>query len=165
MNKKALSLKMLIELILFILITLLLALPFIMKMYGYFVEKPETGTIKSLDALAIEINNLGKDRPQTVPVYVDKDHLIAGYAVSDKKPTNDSCDNDKSFLCICSLKEICSSQDKNMKCKALDFDLKEKVMINAKLVNSKGEADEDGNAIIQNCALTRDDQLVSVSCS
>lgn len=156
MNKKALAMKTLVELILFAVITILIALPLLMKMIGFFIEEPETGTKKSLEALAIEINNLDKEK--TMPVYVDKDHFINGYKANDNKPTVKECEKDGACLCICNIKEKCGSQDRKIECKKLEFDLKNSFSINTKL-------DEKDNAIIQNCKLNRDDKEVTVSCS
>ncbi len=164
MNKKALATKTLVELIFFAVITLLIALPLLMKMFGFFIGEPDTGTKKSLDALAIEINNL--NRETTVPVYVDEAHVIRGYTAQDAKPSGSKCINDKSCLCICSINEEgCGQENREIQCSKLDFNLQDNLMIEPKLVNKQGQIDEDGKAIIQNCLLSIDNNIVTVSCS
>lgn len=163
MNKKALAMKTLVELILFAVITILIALPLLTKMVGFFIEEPETGTKKSLEALAIEINNLDKEK--TMPVYVDKDHFIAGYKVDETKPRGSGCEEGGACLCICNIKEKCVSQDR-IECKKLEFDLKGDVEIKPKLVDDDGNINpKKGKPTVQNCVLNRDDKGVTISCS
>jgi|TARA_B100001971_G_C18242142_1_gene571625 hypothetical protein len=157
MNKKALAIKFLIGLILFAVITLLVAFPILSKMFGFFISVPETGSKKSLDALTIEINNIGRDKPRTVPVYVDEDHFIKGYTTEENKPMVKGCEEDQSCLCLCSLRDTCTFQDKKMQCKRLEFEIKDPFLINTKL--------DEGDPTVQNCELIRDNTGVSISCS
>lgn len=166
MNKKALAMKTLVELIFFAVITLLIALPLVMKMLGFFIEEPESGTQKSLDALAIEINNIYGDK--TVPVYVDEDHFIRGYKADEPKPGGRGCAEDESCLCICNIRNIneeeCGMEGRKIQCKRLEFNLGNDVVIEPKLVDDEGETGR-GDPTIQNCLLSMDDNLVTVSCS
>jgi len=109
LQKKAdLQISTLIELIVFVVILLLIIIPISAKVWNYFIEKPDSGTIKSFEALIIESNNL--DSQRELPVYVDKNHIITAYPKG--RGVSEKCGVEFSCLCICG-SEGCTIQEVN----------------------------------------------------
>lgn len=168
MNKKGLEMEMgtLIEIIIFALL-FFIALGIGKELLGYFTGEPDTGTTKSLQTMKIEIGTIGLDESKTVPVFIDKSHVIKGFFLgnqgkpTDCKPTLEG-EKDKACLCIC-VKETCDQLKKEINtCTKIDVDLKEEYVLKAKL-------DKDSKVLIQNCIIKREKQgdssKIAISCS
>ena len=148
MKKKALATRTLVEIIFFV-VLFLVGLIIASKLINFFVEKPKTGTLKSLDTLKIEIDNI--DKQTEVPIYIDASHIIKGTVNGENVP---GCEKDKSCLCVCIKKKGCSG-DGISKCTPLESALKNEFTIQPKLV--------DEEAKIQNCILAKENKKVIVS--
>lgn len=99
----------LVEIIIFALVFLLILLPVGWGIYTIFAKSDAVqGTIKSKDALVVEINNIITER--TVPVYVDEDSVIKVYKKGG--PTGD-CYADQSCICVCK-KDTCDRTKKEI---------------------------------------------------
>jgi hypothetical protein len=168
MNKKGLEMETgtLIEIIIFALL-FFIALGIGKELLGYFTGEPDTGTTKSLQTMRIEIGTLGLDESRTIPLFIDKSHVIKGFFLENKgKPTD--CkptlvgEKDKACLCIC-VKETCDQLKKEINvCEKIDFDLKEEYVLGTKLNEKK-------DAVPQNCIIKREKQgdssKMAISCS
>lgn len=155
MKKKALATRTLVEIIFFV-VLFLVGLAIASKLINFFVEKPKTGTLKSLDTLKIEIDNI--DKQIEVPVYVDASHIIKGIIDGENVP---GCEKDKSCLCVCINKKGCSGEGIN-KCTPLESTLKNEFIIQPKFVEEKAKLVEK-EAKIQNCILAEEEKKVVVS--
>jgi len=164
-SKKGLERETIIELIIFI-ILFFIAFKIGAGFLGYFTEKPEIGTVKSVQALRIEIGTLEQKESRTVPVFIDENHVIQGFFKDNTiKPT--ACkpklkgEKPKACLCVCT-ESTCDQIKKEVEdCTKVDFELKEEYTLTHKL-------DEEDNAILQNCVLTRLDEEetpISISCT
>lgn len=155
-NKRAAehALSTLIEIIFFVALLLLIALPIIEKYMG--VLGPTTGEKKALETLAIEINNWEEGREGEVPVYL-KDYVIKGLKKEDKKPA--ACkEKDKACLCLCKTRSCDEKNDEVKKCLNIDFDLKENYII------FPYEADKEAKT--RNCLLKRiGDKIIISKCA
>ncbi|MBW2977599.1 hypothetical protein KY331_02020 [Candidatus Woesearchaeota archaeon] len=162
-SKKAMETRTLIELILFVIITLTIGLPLGSKILDYWRGQPADGTTRSLELLKAEINLLEENETRTVPVYIDAHHIIKGYKIDSKNKPPDcqptlKGEPRKACLCICK-KDTCDfiKQEVN-ECKKIDFNLVEEKSYPPKI------SQDSGDAIIQNCKLTKQDQTITISC-
>lgn len=164
-SKKALAVKTLVELILFILLFFLLGLPIGMKLIAYFEAQPETGTIKSLELLKTEINHLEENESRTIPIYIDEHHIIKGFLIGSEQrprgcePTLEG-EKRKACLCVC-IKETCDQiKGEVNQCKKVDFNLKEEYILEHKLYEEK--------IIPYNCIIKREKinekSQITISC-
>lgn len=151
-SKKAdLEISTFIEIIIFVVIFLIIVLPFIAHIWNYFVEKPDSGTMKSFEAMIIESNNL-KDEKE-VPVYIDKGHIIKTFP----KGTGpvDKCKADFGCICVCIKEKGCTSQGRN-ECKTIESSFLQEYTINPAL-------SREGKATLQNCLLKMVNEQISIS--
>lgn len=152
LNKKAdLEVSTLIEVIIFAVIFLVIVLPLIVRIWNYFVEKPDSGTIKSFEAIIIESENL-KDEKE-VPIYIDKDHIIKAFP----KGTGliDKCKADLGCICLCVKDKGCKNQGIN-ECREIESSFTEEYTINPAL-------SREGKATLQNCLLKMSDEHIIIS--
>ena len=145
MNRKGAenALSTLIEIIFFVVLLLLIALPLIQRYMG--VLGPTTGEKKALETLVIEINNWEEGVEGKVPIYL-KDYIIKGLKKEDKKPS--LCkENEKACLCLCKTRSCDENNKEVKKCTSIDFNLKENYIIFPYKV--------DKEVKIRNCLLNR----------
>jgi len=162
-SKKAMEVRTLVELIIFVLITLTIGLPLGAKIVEYWTGQPATGTTKSLALLKTEINLLEENETRPVPIYIDKYHIIKAFQVNSKGRPPDcepkiKGETRKACLCVCK-KQTCDflKQEVN-ECKTIDFDLAEEQILCPQFDIEKEEI------IPQNCKLTKQNQLITISC-
>jgi hypothetical protein len=135
MYKKAAenALSTLIEIIFFVALFLLIALPIIQKYLN--VEEPTSGEKKALETMIIEINNWGEGKKGEVPIYL-KNYVIKGFKKEDKKPS--PCkDKEKACLCLCKTRSCDEKNDEVRECLNIDFNLKENYVISPFLVEEE----------------------------
>jgi len=153
MNKKAAenALSTLIEIIFFVALLLLIALPIIQKYMG--LSGPTTGEKKALETLVIEINNWEEGKEGEVPIYLEN-YVIRALKKEDKK-LNACKDKEKACLCLCKTRSCDETNDEVKKCLNIDFDLKENYVIFPYIV--------DKEAKTTNCLLNRIGDIIIIS--
>ncbi|MFC1704941.1 hypothetical protein ACFLZ6_01280 [Nanoarchaeota archaeon] len=136
MNKKGSQpeYRTLVQLILFAVVVLLVAIPLYTKYEKLRIGNPTSGTTKSMDAIRIEVNNLHNTRE--MPVYVDKNHVIKIFSVND---SNKPCEKEgKSCICVCTAPTCDPDENEINTCKSFDGDyFEQSEIISPKIVNGK----------------------------
>jgi hypothetical protein len=153
MHKKAAenALSTLIEIIFFVALFLLIALPIIQKYLG--VMGPTTGEKKALDSLTIEINNWEDGKEGSVPIYLEN-YIIKGLKKSDKKPA--LCkEKEKACLCLCKTRSCDEKNDEVRECRSIDFDLMENYVIFPYLVEEEAKT--------TSCIIKRIEQEIAIT--
>jgi hypothetical protein len=151
-NKKAQMVKAFVQIVLFLLL-FFVAYKAFTGLMNFWIKDMEQGTIKSMEGLEVEIENMVKDKSE-VPIYIDLKHQINGYPSS---PDQKMCRGDKSCICICDLDSNCEN-NAIKKCTAIDVKL-------AAQFSCTPKKTEEGKAKVFNIVLTKEEDKVRVSCT
>ncbi len=103
-NKKSQMLKTFVQIVFFLML-FVIAHKAYSSIMGFWIKDLEQGTIKSMEGLRIEIDNMVGDEV-SVPIYIDARHKINGF----KNSLNPRfCKDGKSCICICSKDSNCEN--------------------------------------------------------
>ncbi|MBN2368476.1 hypothetical protein JXC34_05650 [Candidatus Woesearchaeota archaeon] len=124
-KKSELTTKTLVEIIVFVLVLILFLIPLISKLATLAFGEQREVSYNTMQRIANTLRDI--DDEDTIPVYVDKNSMIAGFNISSQfKPSE--CNEELSCICVCK-KEGCD--EKNV-LDCIDFDVvidKKKLMI------------------------------------
>ena len=151
-NKKAQMVKTFIQIIFFVML-FFVAFKTFNYLMGFWIKDLEQGTIKSLEGLKIEIDNMVRENA-SVPVYIDHRHQINGFVQLNKIG---GCQKEGSCLCICSRDSDCENNA-----------LKRCLPIDTKLANDftcNFKEDAKGNTRTYNAFLSKEENKVRVTCN
>jgi len=139
--------------ILFFIMLFFIAFKAYNSLMSFWVKDLEQGTIKSMEGLKVEIDNMIKEEA-FVPIYVDLRHQIKGFRVP---PDIRFCKGNSSCLCICSLNSSCEN-NAIKRCLSLDSRLAEDFSCEPK------KDDESDKSKVYDAILSKKKDKVSVSC-
>lgn len=154
-HKKSSALKLLIELLFFLLL-FFIAYKVFNALMSYWVSDLEQGTVQSLERLKIEIDNMAKNETN-IPMYVDKSNQIVGY----KNNSNPMlCRERGPCICICS-----SDASKESRCEnnAAKKCIQPVTLLDADF-NIGSRLDKDNKAKTFSCKLAKQEKAVKVTC-
>jgi hypothetical protein len=151
-QKKAESIKTFIEIIFFVALFFIGLKIFNTLMEWWVGENLESGTVRSMERLRIEIENMVGDETQ-IPLYIDKDHSLRGY---EDGVGIIECKAGKACICICSAGSACENNAR-IQCTAVEQKIEP--------FSRTSFVDEQGETVSFPCKLTRQDDIVKVACA
>lgn len=156
-RKSEMEMSTFVGIIIFVVLFLTVILPVGIALYRFYFDKSAQTTIKSMNFLIVEADNLIGER--TVPIFVEDGYIIHVYPAA----APDKACADKSCLCVC-VKEGCDVERGNVvQCKPLEVKLQSEYVITP-------FEDSKKKTVIGNCRIalvsgSDKNKAVSISCT